>query len=98
VRITIDNDTYRFYTADCSRVIVKKTSPRLYRHDIQLVEATRILQRKTIPDITVTQPKSTQFTSLYASDYKTFNISTFILPHIKSDKFTGIDLSSAIKP
>jgi len=73
VRITIGTDIFRFYTADCTREMVKKTEPRLYKHNIQLVEATRILQRKTIPDITVTQPKSIQFTSLYISDYKTLD-------------------------
>jgi len=76
VKVSIDSDVFRFYTADCSREMIKKTSPSLYKHNVQLVEATRILQRKTIADITVTQPKSKQFTSLYISDYKTLSKET----------------------
>lgn len=76
VKVTIGSDVYRFYTSDCSRTIIKKTTPRLYKHEVQLVEATRILQRKTIADTTVTQPKSTQFTSLYMSEYKTLTKQT----------------------
>lgn len=70
VKITIDSDVFRFYTSDCARMIVKKDSPKLYRHEINLIEVTKILQRKTLPDITVTQPKSQQFTALHVSDYK----------------------------
>lgn len=76
VKVTIDNDTFRFYTADSNRELIKKTEPRLYKHTIQLIEATRILQRKTLSDITVTQPKSKQFTPLFVSDYKTLNKQT----------------------
>jgi len=70
VTINVDEDVFRFYTADCTRIIVKKTDTKLYRHDINLIETAKILQRKTIPDSTVTQPKSTQFTSLYSSEQK----------------------------
>lgn len=72
VKITIntDEDVFRFYTSDCTRVIVKKSDTKLYRHDINLIETAKILQRKTIPDSTVTQPKSTQFTALYHSEQK----------------------------
>ena len=76
VKVTIDNDVFRFYTADTSREMVKKTEPRLYRHQVQLVEATRILQRKTLSDIAVTQPKSKQYTALYVSDYKNLSKQT----------------------
>ena len=71
VKITVDDDVFRMFTADTSRSMIKKTDPKLYKHEIGLIEATKILKRKTIPDMTVTQPKSQQFTSLYRSEQKT---------------------------
>ena len=70
VRITINDgeEVFRFFTADTSAGIVKKNDPKLYSHSVGLIEATQILKRKNIPDITITQPKSKVFIgSVYSS-------------------------------
>ena len=70
VKITVDDKVYRMFTSDSSRDIIKKSDPKLYRHEIGVIEATKILQRKTLPDITVTQPKQRQFSAQYESNLK----------------------------
>jgi uncharacterized repeat protein (TIGR02543 family) len=60
VIIDINNgqETYRMYTTNCSRNIIGKGSTKRYSHEISLVEATKSLWGKPIPNFTITQPKS----------------------------------------
>jgi len=70
VIIDINNgvEKYRFYTTDCTRSIIGKGTTKLYKHEINLVEATKSLFGKPIPDMTITQPKSVLFDGKYFSD------------------------------
>jgi hypothetical protein len=54
--------------------LVKKTTPKLYRHEITLIEPTKILQKRVIPNITVTQPQG-DYTQYVFSIYKATNVS-----------------------
>lgn len=63
-------ELYRFYTTNCTVNIVGKGNTKRYKHDIQVIEASKSLWGKPIPDMTITQPKSAVFTGLYFSDLK----------------------------
>ena len=67
-------ETFRFYTTDCSRTIIGKGSDKRYKHEINLVEASKSLFGKPIPDMTITQPKSAIFQGTYFSDLKSENV------------------------
>lgn len=61
---------FAFYTGNSTRTVLKKTSPELYKHDVDLIEGIKIFQRKTIPNISVTQPKGAVFQGRFYSDLK----------------------------
>ena len=56
VIIEIDNVTYRYLVSEDKVTIIKKTSPRMYSHSVSLIEPTKLLERRVIPDMTITQP------------------------------------------
>ena len=65
--VNIDGLLY-VVSEDTVKQIRKGTSP-LYRHEISLIEPTKILQKRVIPNITVTQPKG-DFTQYIFSIFK----------------------------
>jgi hypothetical protein len=50
-------DGLLFVVAEDMVRLVKKTEPKQYRHEISLIEPTKILQKRVIPNLTVTQPQ-----------------------------------------
>jgi hypothetical protein len=68
--VNIDGLLY-VVSEDTVKQIRKGTSP-LYRHEISLIEPTKILQKRVIPNITVTQPKG-DYTQYVFSIFKTTN-------------------------
>jgi hypothetical protein len=50
-------DGLLFVVAEDIVRLVKKTDPKQYRHEISLIEPTKILQKRVIPNLTVTQPQ-----------------------------------------
>lgn len=75
VKITINNgyETFRFYTSNSPVSIIAKGSQKRYKHEVNLIEASKALSTKTIPDMTVTQPKSEMMNSKYFSESKSTN-------------------------
>ena len=67
------SELYRFYTTNCTMNIVGKGSTKRYKHDIQVIEASKSLWGKPIPDMTITQPKSAVFEGKYFSSNKASN-------------------------
>jgi hypothetical protein len=68
INVNNGEEIYRMYTGDSTRSIVKKSSPKLYKHEINLIEASKALWRKPISDMTITQPKSLVFQGAYYSE------------------------------
>lgn len=68
-----DTETYRFYTSDSTRSIIGKGTTKRYKHEIGVIEASKSLYKKPIPDMTITQPKSVIFDGKYFSDSKNSN-------------------------
>jgi len=73
--IDINNgyEQYRMFTTDCTRSIIGKGTTKRYTHEINFIEASKVLQSKPIPDFTITQPKGAVFTGLYYADLKEEN-------------------------
>jgi hypothetical protein len=73
IMIDINNgfEIYRFYTTNSPISIIGKGTEKRYRHEISLVEASKSLFGKVIPDMTITQPKSVLFSAATFSDSKT---------------------------
>lgn len=56
--VTIEDDQILYYlVSEDIKVLVRKGSSKLYSHKVTLIEPTKILQRRVIPNQTVTQPK-----------------------------------------
>ena len=55
----IDGETLRWKLAEDKVIKVRKGTSPLYRHDITIIEPTVDLEKRVLPDMTVTQPKGT---------------------------------------
>lgn len=75
VLLNIDGYNYRYFVSEDTVETLKKSSPKLYSHKITLIEPTKLLERRVIPNMTITQPtgddifyQSTLVGDLTASD------------------------------
>jgi hypothetical protein len=60
VEVTVDEELFRFFVESDQVSEVRKASgasPALFRHDVALIEPTKVLQRRVLPDMTITQAK-----------------------------------------
>jgi len=64
--------TWRFIISNSKKNIIRKNEPRIYRHEISLVEPSKILQKKTIPNFTTSQPASILSVQTAVSENKSF--------------------------
>ena len=53
----VDIDGLLFVVAEDTVTLVRRGTNKLYRHEVELIEPTKILQKRVIPNITVTQPQ-----------------------------------------
>lgn len=53
----VNIDGLLFVVSEDTVTLARKGTNKLYRHEITLVEPTKILQKRVIPDLTITQPQ-----------------------------------------
>jgi hypothetical protein len=54
---TVDIDGLLYVVAEDEVKLVRKGTNKLYSHQVTLIEPTKILQKRVLPDLTVTQPQ-----------------------------------------
>ena len=59
VELTIEGDIKRYYVREDKVSRIYLGTPALYSHTVSLIEPTKLLELKPIPDMTVTQPQGT---------------------------------------
>lgn len=59
IETDIDDEIMRWFVAEDRVVKIRKGTNPLYSHEITLVEPTVVLQKRVLPNMTVTQPKGT---------------------------------------
>lgn len=59
VEINIEGDIKRYYVREDLCETISFNTPRLYAHKVSLIEPTKLLELKPVPDFTVTQPQGT---------------------------------------
>lgn len=53
----VDIDGLLFVVAEDTVTLVRRGTNKLYRHEVNLIEPTKMLQKRVIPNLTITQPQ-----------------------------------------
>jgi len=53
----VDIDGLLFVVAEDNVTLIRRGTNKLYKHEVNLIEPTKILQKRVIPNITITQPQ-----------------------------------------
>lgn len=70
IDINYGAEIYYSYVTNSNRSIIGKGTTKRYKHDVTLIEPTKSLFSKIIPDMTITQPKTKLFIPTLFADSK----------------------------